>query len=192
MRIGLDIDNVILDFDRGLLEEMLLEDKKKRDKGIINNNADYILSGMFDWSASEIATFMNDNMEKIALTLAPLPKAKFYMDKLLEEGHELILITNRAYPHYKYPFTTTVNSLKNNNINYTKLVVTKTNDKSIACLENKIDILVDDRATNCFLAMKNNIKCYLMRSRYEKRSFFDLEIVADWEELYQKIHNNLV
>lgn len=188
MRIGLDVDNVILDFDRGMFNAMLLEDKNKRNKGIINKNADYFLSGMFDWSDSEINDFMNGNTERIARTLEPLEGAKYYMDKLLKEGHELILISNRAYPHYKEPFLTTATTLKNNQIYYTKLVITETNDKSSACLLNKIDILVDDRATNCYLAMKNNVKCYLMRSRYERREFTDLESVSSWEELYIKIH----
>lgn len=188
MRIGLDVDNVILDFDGGMLDAMLLEDKNKRNKGIINKNADYILSGMFDWNNSEIIAFMDENTERIACTLKPLEGAKYYMDKLLEEGHELILISNRAYPHYREPFLTTATTLKNNQINYTKLVITETNDKSSACLQNKVDILVDDRATNCYLAMKNNIKCCLMRSRYEKRSFTDLDSVSNWKELYYKIH----
>ncbi len=36
MRIGLDIDNVIADFDKKLLEECKKEDQKKRNYGIVN------------------------------------------------------------------------------------------------------------------------------------------------------------
>ena len=35
MRIGLDIDNVISNFDKKLMEELIKEDKNKRNTGII-------------------------------------------------------------------------------------------------------------------------------------------------------------
>ncbi len=46
MNIGLDIDNVITAFDNGILKEFLLEDKNKRNAGIINDNARHINHGM--------------------------------------------------------------------------------------------------------------------------------------------------
>lgn len=49
MRIGIDIDNVISNFNETLLNEYLLHDKELRNFGIINKNADYIRKGMFDW-----------------------------------------------------------------------------------------------------------------------------------------------
>ena len=61
MRIGLDIDNVILDTDKVLIEEFLKEDKNKRNKGIINKDL-YLMSGMFDWSKEEIDEFLHLNM----------------------------------------------------------------------------------------------------------------------------------
>lgn len=53
MRIGLDIDNVISNFDDILLKEYLKHDKELRNTGIINENAKYIREGMFDWSKEE-------------------------------------------------------------------------------------------------------------------------------------------
>lgn len=42
MRIGIDIDNVISNFNETLLNEYLLHDKRLRNSGIINKNAEYI------------------------------------------------------------------------------------------------------------------------------------------------------
>ena len=53
MKIGIDIDNVISSFDNELLKEYLKHDKELRGTGIINENADYIRRGMFDWSEDE-------------------------------------------------------------------------------------------------------------------------------------------
>ena len=57
MKIGIDIDNVISNFNDTLLKEYLLHDKTLRNSGVINKNADYIRNGMFDWTENEELTF---------------------------------------------------------------------------------------------------------------------------------------
>lgn len=187
MRIGLDIDNVILDTDKELLDEFLKEDKNKRNKGIINKDADYIMSGMFDWSKEEIEDFLINNMERIAKKAKPVKDSKRYMKKLLSDGHELYLISNRSYPYYKNPVKTTKESLKNNDIEYTQLILTDTNDKSKECKKFNIDIMFDDRASNCFKMLDKKVKSCLFKTIYEKRKFDNLDIVNNWEELYLKV-----
>lgn len=66
MRIGIDIDNVISNFNDALLNEYLLHDKELRNSGIINENAEYIRKGMFDWSENEETNFYKSNIERIA------------------------------------------------------------------------------------------------------------------------------
>ena len=39
MKIGLDLDNFITSFDKAILNEFLIADKTKRNKGIINGKA---------------------------------------------------------------------------------------------------------------------------------------------------------
>lgn len=186
MKIGLDIDNVILDTDEEILKEMLIEDRKKRNRGIINKDADYIFLGMFDWTKEEVDEFLNNKMEDIAKRLKPAQNAKYYIDKLLE-NNEIILISNRSKKQYKDAYTTTINNLKDNDINYSKLVITETNDKTNACLDNKIDIMIDDRLSNCRNLVNNNIPCILYKTKYEKREVKDLDTVTSWEELYIKL-----
>ena len=57
MNIGIDVDNVISNFNEDLLEEFLIHDKEIRNSGIINENADYITRGMFDWEQKEVDEF---------------------------------------------------------------------------------------------------------------------------------------
>lgn len=64
MRIGIDIDNVISNFNDALLNEYLLHDKELRNSGVINKNAEYIRKGMFDWSENEETFFYKSNIEK--------------------------------------------------------------------------------------------------------------------------------
>lgn len=69
MRLGIDIDNVISNFNEELLEEYIKHDKELRNTGIINKNADYIRRGMFDWTEDEEKRFYKDNIERIAKAL---------------------------------------------------------------------------------------------------------------------------
>lgn len=187
MRVGLDIDNVVSNFDKSILEEFSKEDKNKRNKGIINKNARQIWDGMFDWSKKEVEEFFCNNMEEIAKTLEPRDGAKYYINKMINDGHEVYLISHRVYPHYNHPLEVTEKWLKDNNIRYTKLVLSKSTNKSFECLEHKIDIMFDDSVNNCRKMIDGGINCYLMKTKYNKTPSGDLKYVSSWSELYNKV-----
>lgn len=187
MNIGLDIDNVITAFDNEILKEFLLEDKNKRNTGIINKKARHINHGMFDWSQDEVDEFYNNNMERIAKDLKPRRNCKKYMDKLLQDGHKLILISHRAYPHYHNPEQTTLDWLEKNKINYTKLILSEAPDKTKECEENHIDIMIDDRAGQCKKMREQGVNVMLMLTRYNPKEKEDLPYATSWKNLYEKI-----
>ena len=85
MRLGIDIDNVISNFNEELLKEYINHDKELRNTGIINPNADYIRRGMFDWSEDEENSFYRDNIERIVKDLKVKDGSKEYIDKLKKE-----------------------------------------------------------------------------------------------------------
>ena len=62
MRIGIDIDNVISNFNEELLNEYLNHDRSLRNNAIINKNPDYIRRGMFDWTDKEEQEFYKNNI----------------------------------------------------------------------------------------------------------------------------------
>ena len=86
MRIGIDIDNCISNFDDVLLEEYIKQDKKLRNTGIINEKPYYISEGMFDWSKEENDNFYTNNIQRIAMSLKPLNHAKEVIEQLKKEG----------------------------------------------------------------------------------------------------------
>ena len=64
MKIRIDIDNVISNFNDTLLNEYLIQ--TLRSNGIINKNAKYIRNDMFDWTEEAEKSFYKNNIEKIA------------------------------------------------------------------------------------------------------------------------------
>ena len=81
MKIGIDIDNVISNFNDTLLTEYLLHDKELRNSGIINKNADYIRKGMFDWNEDEEINFYKNNIERIAKKLGVMMVILFVLSQ---------------------------------------------------------------------------------------------------------------
>lgn len=188
MKIGIDIDNVISNFNDILLKEYLNHDEQLRNTGIINENPDYITRGMFDWSKEENDKFYHSNIERIAKSLKTLHNCKQTIDKLKNDKNEIYIISARDNGEYSNPSEMTKNWLKENEIYYDKLILTKPYDKAKFCKENNIDIMIDDTIKNCKDIEQLGIKCLLMNTRYNKNTT-EFERVNSWKDIYLKISN---
>ena len=100
MKIGIDIDNVISNFNDMLLEEYLEHDKTLRNTGIVNPNV-YITKGMFDWTREENDDFYSKNIQRIAENLKPIKDSKETIDKLKKDGNIIYIISGRDNGDYK-------------------------------------------------------------------------------------------
>ena len=190
MKIGIDIDNVISNFNDTLLNEYLLHDKKIRNSGVINKNADYIRKGMFDWNEDEETNFYKNNIERIAKKLGVIEGAKEYIDKLHDDGHVICIITGRNNGEYTEPYNMTKKWLDENNIYYDNLILTDAYDKRAKtkeCLEHNIDIMIDDSVRICNDCIENGIPTVLMDTPYNKSS--NIQRVKSWEEFYRYVSN---
>lgn len=190
MKIGIDIDNVISNFNDTLLNEYLLHDKKIRNSGVINKNADYIRKGMFDWNEDEETNFYKNNIERIAKKLGVIEGAKEYIDKLHDDGHVICIITGRNNGEYTEPYNMTKKWLEDNNIYYDNLILTDAYDKHAKtkeCLMHNIDIMIDDSASICSDCIENGITTFLMDTPYNKYS--NIQRVKSWKEFYRYVSN---
>ena len=189
MKIGIDIDNVISKFNEALLEEYIKHDKELRNTGIINPKADYIRKGMFDWTEEEENDFYYNNIERIATNLKPINNSSYYIQKLKNDGNEIYIITSRNNGEYKEPLKLTKDWLNNYNIVYDRLILTNAynkHEKTEVCIENNIDIMIEDSSSMCLDLIKNGIKVYTMNTPYnQKETSFDR--VSNWKEIYLKI-----
>lgn len=190
MKIGIDIDNVISNFNDTLLIEYLLHDKELRNSGIINKNADYIRKGMFDWNEDEETNFYKNNIERIAKKLGVIEGAKEYIDKLHDDGHIICIITGRDNGEYTEPYNMTKKWLEDNSIYYDNLILTDAYDKRAKtkqCLEHNIDIMIDDSVRICSDCIENGITTILMDTPYNKYS--NIQRVKSWKEFYRYVSN---
>lgn len=188
MKIGIDIDNVISNFNDTLLNEYLLHDKDLRNSGIINENAEYIRKGMFDWTEDEETNFYKSNIERIAKKLRAIEGAKECIGKLHKDGHFIYIITGRDNGEYLEPYNMTKEWLENNDIYYDKLILTDAYDKHAKtekCIEFNIDIMIDDSVRICQDCIDNGITTVLMDTPYNRYS--NTQRVKSWKEFYDYV-----
>ena len=188
MKIGIDIDNVISNFNDILLKQYLLHDRELRNSGIINKNAEYIRKGMFDWTEEEETSFYKQNVESITKRLEVMDGAKEYIEKLHNDGHFIYIITGRDNGEYTDPYNMTKEWLDKNNIYYDNLILTNTYDKHAKtekCLEHNIDVIIDDSVRICSDCIENGIIAVLMDTPYNRRS--NTPRIKNWKEFYEYV-----
>ena len=189
MKIGIDIDNCISNFDDTLLKEYLRHDKDLRNTGIVDENPEYIRKGMFDWTREEEESFYNENIEYFAKKLKPIENASYYIEKLKEDGHEIYIITGRDNGEYTDPYKLTEEWLNNYRIIYDKLLFTNSYDKHAkteVCIENNIDLMIEDSTKISLDLINNGIKVFTMNTRYNQKEQ-SLDRVSKWKEIYERI-----
>ena len=191
MRIGVDIDNVISTFNEELLEEFLKHNKELGYSKDINKNADYITRGMFNWPDGEVQEFYRKNIERIVNKLGVKSGAKEYIDKLKSDGHDIYIITGRDNGEHSDPYNNTKKWLDDNDIYYDKLILTNAyknyeHGKPEKCIENNVDIMIDDSVHICKDCIDCGIETLLMDTPYN-RQVNDIKRVNNWKEIYEYI-----
>ena len=188
MKIGIDIDNGISNFNDELLKEYLKHDKELRNTGIINKDV-FIRYGMFDWTEKEETEFYKNSIERIAIKLKPIHRATETIKKLKEDGNEIIIISGRNNGEYNNPYKLTEEWLAKYNIVYDKLILTNAynkEEKANVCKENNIDIMIEDSTQTAVNIEKVGTKVLFMNTRYNKNNE-NFEKVSNWKEIYSKI-----
>lgn len=194
MRIGIDIDNVISNFNEELLKAYIEHDKELRNTGIINKNAPYIRDGMFDWTDEEEKNFYKENIERIAINLKAIEGASKYIKKLKQDGHTIYIISGRDNGEYSDPYKMTKNWLEKYDIVYDKLFLVdayNSHSKTEICLEHNVDVMIDDSKRMCKDIKDNGIRALLMDTPYN-RDTNEFERVCSWKEIYDIISNNKI
>lgn len=192
MRIGIDIDNVLSNFNEVLLESYIKHDKEINGTGIINKNV-YIRE-MFDWDKDYEEKFYKSNIEYFASMFEPIKGCSKIIKKLKEEGNTIYIISGRDNGEYIDPYKMTIDWLKKYDIGYDKLFLVdayNSHSKTEICLEYNVDVMIDDSKRMCKDLKENGIRALLMDTPYNKDTN-EFERVYSWNHIYNKIHNKKI
>ncbi len=191
MRIGIDIDGVLTDIERFIVDYGT--------KFCIENNLPIeIEAGYYDeakafhWTEEQTLKFWNEYIVFYATKYPIRDFASEVIHKLKEEGHEIYIVTARneyGMPDEYYgKMRELVDTwLKENNIYYDKIIYTE-GSKLPYCVGNYVELLIEDSPKQVQnVAEKLPVFCF--DNQYNKEiSGKNITRVYSWYDVYDKIN----
>lgn len=187
MKIGIDIDGVILDYERVLKTYGDLYDFIELKKNGIINRHEHYLRNRYNWTEEERMNFVNKYFLKLSKQTHLIPGAKDVINMLQKERHELIVISARG-GMVKEMKDVAIEKFEEENIKFSKYYW-KQNDKLEVAKKEKIDYMIDDAYHVCKKLSENGIKTIYFRDKEMKKLEQNeyLKEVSNWGEIYRTI-----
>lgn len=180
MRIGIDIDDTITDTSDVIIECVNKYNEDFRGNEEIIDDLANIARGVL--KTESVKSFFHTYAEQILSK----PKIKDNVGKVIEnlmsQGNKIIFITARSEKIFKNVEKLTKDYLQYNNIKYHKIIFDSYN-KVYDCIENKIDIMIDDSENTCERLLTTEVKPILFNSICNKGKEVGCTRVNNWLEL---------
>ena len=189
MKIGIDIDGVILDYERILKTYGDLYDfiELKKD-GIVNRNEHY-LRNRYNWTEEERMDFVNRYFLELSKITPLVPGAKTIINMLKKEGNELIIISARGGMIEEMK-DVALEKFEEENLTFNKYYWKQEDKLEVAKREN-IEVMIDDSYDVCKKLSSNGIRTIYFRDKemklLEQNEY--LKEVSNWGEIYRYIKN---
>lgn len=164
MKIGLDIDGIILDFERTMRTYAELYDLLILRKKGVKDSSQFDYLKRYDWTDNEKKNFINNYLVYATINSTPLiPLVKEMIDLFQLEGYEFLFITARGLLK-KETKEAVIQVFKRNNIP-TDNIYWGVEDKVSKCKELGIDIMIEDNPSTCKLLIENKIRTLYFRDK---------------------------
>ena len=190
MRIGVDVDGVLTDLEGYLFDNAIQYFKQHNIE--LKNPKGYDVCGMFEVDESFNVSFWKFHVAQY-FAHAARDYAAEVISKLQSEGNEIYIITARGSGKDQdtlgldeTKFVTEV-WLNRNGIYPNKILFTD-HGKLEVCLENNIDLMIDDMPKN-LLDVSSKIKCFAYHAGYNEHiSNENITRCYSWYDIYYKLH----
>ena len=187
VKIGIDIDGVVLDFERLVRTYAELYDViELNGNGLIAKDENRFQE-RYNWDEMELTRFKNKYFVSLSKEVKLMPGVKDVIDLLKRDGHELIVISARGND-YNEMKNVVEEIFKKENLNFDKYYWKQVDKVNIA-LSEKIDIMIDDSYEICKKMSDVEIETLYFRDKNMKK--IDSEYVIDvsnWGEIYRVIN----
>lgn len=192
MRIGIDIDGVLTDMERFIIDygtKFCVENNLPLDLKL----GFYDESKSFDWTEEQTEKFWNAYIMYYAKEYAPREFTAEVIKKLKEEGHEIYIVTARndygvPVEHHGEMKAIVEEWLKDNDICYDKVIFTEGN-KLPYCVGNYIELMIED-CPEQIINISSKIPTFCFNNEYNKEvEGENITRVYTWYDVYNKIKN---
>lgn len=194
MNIGIDIDGVLTDLERATIDfgtKMCIE----QNWPITMDLSKYWEVEAFGWTSEQADKFWNKYLVEY-VTQSPARRfAKEIISKLRGEGNNIYIITARdesGMPpeYYGKMQELTREWLEKYEIEYDKLIFAKDSEKLEKCLENNVDIMIEDSPRN-IRNISSKVKVIKFDCQYNKDVIgSDIINAYSWYHIYRIVKEN--
>jgi len=190
MKIGIDIDGVLTDMERFLLDHATKFCKENNlPINVKIDNYDERIA--FGWTEEQTIKFWNQYLVNYATKYPARDFSSEIINKLKEEGHEIYIVTARCewgLPEEAYgKMKEFVDKwLKDNSIYYDKIIYTE-GSKLPYCIGNYVELMIEDSPKNVEeLSTKIPVLCFDCKYN-ESVEGKNITRVYSWYDIYDKI-----
>ena len=166
MVIGIDIDDTFVQTNKRALE--IIEREK------INEKVEYYEH------LSDLSDFIHKYFKEIVYTADLFDDAKEALELIRNQGNKIIFVSSRAFQSGADTEEDTIEYLRRSKIKYDAIYL-KTPDKLGVCMQEKIDIFIDDKEKTLKPLSDNGIRCIKMTSHEKGTSQF--KTVNNWKQI---------
>lgn len=184
MRIGIDIDDTITNTWSDIIPYYSIWfnipiDTLKKSKPYYNPVKDI-------YTKEEYFEIIKPIYEGVVPYVSLKDNVRKVINKLHNLGHKIIFISARG-KGYIDSYDLTKDYLDRNNIYYDKIIVDIDN-KDKACLDEKIDLFIDDSYKHCKEVYDVGINVLMIDNDFNK-DCFEFNKINNWNEIYKYIEN---
>lgn len=192
MNIGIDIDGVLTDMEREITDyatKMCVEEQIP----IKVDSTQYYESDSFGWNQEQVDKFWNKYLVPYVKEANLRKYAKEIIQKLRKEENKIYIITARdesgmPEEYYGKMQQLTKEWLNKHEIEYDKLIFEKDKEKLQKCIENNVEIMIEDSPNN-IKDISTKIKVIKFDCQYNKNVQGENIITAySWYHIYDIIN----
>ena len=193
MKIGIDIDDTtvatlesMIKYGKKYAEEVLHQPPVTFNLGEIKDR--FYMNALFGWDEETKFSFFDMYYKNVLEDCVPLPYSKEVITKLKEEGNTIIFISARITSIANCDAEQiSIDTMNKYEIPYDKVII-GAYEKLQYCMDNNIEVFVDDSLEVLQELSKHGIKCYLMTSPINsKLDTQDIKRVTSWQEIYDDL-----
>ncbi len=191
MNIGIDIDGVLTDLEKAIIDfgtKMSVEEKWP----IKIDVSKYWEVEALEWTQEQADKFWNKYLVEYVVESKPRMFSKEIIEILKKEENNIYIITARneyGMPpeYYGKMQELTREWLKNQDIKYDKLIFARDSEKLHQCIENNVEIMIEDSPNN-IEDISKKIKVIKFDCQYNKQVNGENIITAySWYHIYDII-----
>ena len=191
MRIGIDLDGVVIDSETTFrtYEEIFDIDILKGNNLI--NRKEPKFQARYNWTSNQEKEFIEKYFLKVSRESGLMSGFIAIYDLLKKQGHEFVVITARG-GYVKEMKDDAIGLLEENNIKFDKYYW-NVEDKLEICKKEKVDIMIDDDWNIIKKIAENKIRTLYFRDTnlmiLEENKY--IKEVNNWGEIYRYIKENM-